>query len=319
MPIRLPRPSLPPAFSAATTSSHWLAAAAGLLFFATTLSAQVAATSMPLDSGFGPLDPSQPAVPVAQIVQEFTAKESLFKQALDNYTWTRSVRVQTIDDDGQPDGTYYQVVDIYYDPQGHRTERVTDAPQSTLTRVMMSEKDFSDIEERLPFVLTTEDASQYNIAYLGKQRIDDIDTWVFDVKPKTIEKNHRYFQGHIWVDQKEHQIVVTNGKNVPDDLRPGHEDLTLPFITYRQMVDGKYWFPVYTKGEGVLHFAGGRGYLSQDVHMREVVKYTNYHQFRTSIQVLYNGKDITGNGAPAGNQAPAPPPASKQPTTVPPQ
>lgn len=303
-PLRLLRDSLP----------------AVLLLCTSALSAQVSATSMPLDAGFGPLDPSQPALPIPQIIQEFTAKESLFKQALNNYTWTRAVKVQTLDEDGQPNGQYYQVVDIYYDPQGHRMERVTDAPESTLTEVMMSEKDFSDIEERLPFVLTTEDASQYDITYMGKQRIDDIQTWVFSVKPKVIEKKHRYFEGRIWVDQKQHQIVVTDGKNVPDDLRPGHMDLTLPFITWRQMIDGKYWFPVYTKGEGVLHFVAGRGYLSQDVHMREVVKYSNYRQFHTRIRVLYGGKDITGNGAPANNQPPPPnPPPAQQPTTVPPQ
>jgi hypothetical protein len=260
--------------------------------------AQVSYTSMPLDQGFGALDSSQPSIPVTQIIQEFTAKESIFRKALDNYTWTRSVRVQTLDDDNKPDGQYYQVVDIYYDPQGHRTERVVDAPESSLTRVMMSPADFQDIEERLPFVLTTEDAPQYDITYVGKQRIDEIDTWVFDVKPKTIEKKHRYFQGRIWVDQKEHQIVVTNGKNVPDDTRPGHEDLSTPFITYRQMIDGKYWFPVYTHGDGILHFSGGNGYLSQDVHMRETVKYTNYRQYHTSIRVIYGGQDITDQSTP---------------------
>lgn len=268
-----------------------------LFLCATAAFAQASASSMPLDEGFGPLDPTQPTMPVAQIVQEFTAKETLFDQALNDYTWTRAVRVQTLDDDGNPNGQYYQVTDIYYTPDGKRAERVIDAPESTLKDIMMTEKDFSDIEERLPFVLTTKDASLYDITYLGQQKVDQIDTWVFDVKPKAIEKNKRYFQGRIWVDQKEHQIVVTNGKNVPDDLRPGHEDLTLPFITYRQMVDGKYWFPVYTKGEAVLHFAGGHGYLSQNAHMREVVKYTNYHQFRTSIRVLYNGQDITNNSA----------------------
>jgi hypothetical protein len=164
--------------------------------------------------------------------------------------------------------------------------------------IMMTEKDFSDIEQRLPFVLTTQDAGQYDIAYLGQQKVDQIDTWVFDVKPKTMEKNKRYFQGKIWVDQKEHQIVVTNGKNVPDDLRPNHMDLTLPFVTYRQMVDGKYWFPVYTVGDATLHFLAGKGYLSDNAHLRETVKYTNYHQFRTSIRVLYNGQDITNNGQP---------------------
>lgn len=327
-------------------------AAALLLPCAPLLRAQVSNDSMPLDSGFGPLDPTEPSLPVDEIVKEFTAKETTFNQALDNYTWTRSVRVQSLDDDGKPNGQYYQVVDIYYNPQGERMERVTDAPMGKLFdvtcspdtaatsstdtsssngattgsgnppgcngEIMMSEKDFSDIEHRLPFVLTTEDAAQYDIAYVGKQKVDDIDTWVFAVKPKAIEKNKRYFQGKIWVDQKEHQIVVTDGKNVPDDLRIGHEDLTLPFITYRQLVDGKYWFPVYTLGEATLHFAGGHGYLSQNARLRETLKYTNYHQFRTSIKVIYQGQDITNNSSQpasgnsgAGSQPPQQPPQSK--------
>jgi hypothetical protein len=289
--------------------------------------AQVSNSSMPLDEGFGPLDPAQPTMPVAQIIQEFTAKETLFNQALNDYTWTRAVKVQSLDDDGHPNGQYYQVVDIYYTPEGQRMERVTDAPMGKLYdttcssdsatcngEILMTEKDFSDIEQRLPFVLTTQDASQYDITYVGQQKVDQIDTWVFDVKPKTMEKNKRYFQGKIWVDQKEHQIVVTNGKNVPDDLRPNHMDLTLPFITYRQMVDGKYWFPVYTLGEATLHFVAGHGYLSDNARLRETVKYTNYHQFRTSIRVLYDGQDITNNGGQPGqpNAQPQQTPAKPQ-------
>lgn len=278
-----------------------LLAALLLLPFASApaLHAQASADSMPLDSGFGPLDPTPPSIPVDQIIKEFTAKETLFNQALNDYTWTRSVRVRVLDDDNQPTGQEYdQVVNIYYNPQGERKERVVDAPETTIKDVMMSESDFSDIEERLFFVLTADAASQYDITYLGKQRIDQIQTWVFDVKPKVIEKKHRYFQGRIWVDQKQHQIVVTDGKNVPDDLRPGHEDLTLPFITWRQLVDGQYWFPVYTHGGAMLHFSAGKGYLSQNVNMDEMVQYTNYHRFRTSIRIIYNGQDITNNSHP---------------------
>lgn len=255
--------------------------------------AQVSYSSMPLDAGFGPLDASAPPVPVAQVIQEFTAKESVYRAALDNYTWERSVKVQTIDDDGKVDGQYFQVTDISYDSTNRRTEHVVEAPPNSLERVMMSPSDFSDIEERLPFVLTKEDAPEYDITYVGKQKIDDVQTYVFDIKPKTIEKHKRYFQGRIWVDQTDHQIVVTNGKNVPDDLRKGHEDLSLPFVTYRQQIDGKYWFPVYTHGDGVLHFSGGDGYMSQDVHMRETVKYTNYKQYRSTVRVLFDGQDIS--------------------------
>jgi hypothetical protein len=266
---------------------------------------------MPLDSGFGPLDPTPPSIPVAQIIKEFTAKETLFNQALNDYTWTRTVKVQILDSDNKPTGQrYYQVVDIYYNPQGDRKERVVDSPESTIQDVVMTESDFSDIEERLFFVLTDKAADQYDITYLGKQPIDQIQTWVFDVKPKTIVKGHRYFQGRIWVDQRQHQIVVTDGKNVPDDERPGHQDLTLPFITWRQLVDGQYWFPVYTHGQAMLHFLAGNGSLSQNVNMDEMVTYTSYHRFRTSIRVIYNGKDITNQPQkqpPSGSAPPAKP------------
>lgn len=275
--------------------------------------AQVSYTSVPLDSGFGPLDISAPKTPAAQLIKEFTAKETVFHAALDNYTYERSVEVQTINDDGKVDGQYFQVTDISFDPDGRRIEHVVYAPPSTLERVMMSPADFSDIEERLPFVLTTEDAAQYNITYVGKQRIDQVDTYVFDIVPKVIEKNHRYFDGRIWVDQLDHQIVVTDGKNVPDDLRKGHEDLSLPFITYRQQIDGKYWFPVYTHGDGVLHFTAGDGYLSQDVHMRETVKYTNYKQYHSTIRILYQGQDISNGKQPAQQPAQQTPPPAKPP------
>src|SRR5271170_554296 len=272
--------------------------------------AQVSYTPMPLDQGFGPLDTSAPKVPPEQLIATFAAKESAFRQALNNYTYRRSVKVQTVDDDGKVDGEYYEVTDVSFDSTGRRTEHVVLAPQSTLERVMMSPADFADIQQRLPFVLTQEDIGQYIVTYVGKQKVDELDTYVFDVGPKEIVKNHRYFKGKIWVDSQDFQIVVTNGKNVPDDTRKGHEDLSPPFVTYREQIDGKYWFPVYTKGDGILHFSGGSGYLSQDVHIREFVKYTDYKQFKSTVKITYDGQDISGNGAK--------PDSGSQPSTTPP-
>jgi hypothetical protein len=292
----------------------------GVLLFAGALSvsAQVSYTSMPLDQGFGELDTTPPTVPAQQIIDQFTAKESLYREALSNYTFERSVKVETIDDDGKVDGQYFQVTDISFDPSGKRSEHVVLAPASSLERVTMSPADFQDIQERLPFVLTKEDVGQYNVSYIGKQKIDDLETYVFDVKPKVMEKGKRYFQGRIWVEQHDLQIVVTNGKNVPDDMRKGHEDLSPPFTTYREQVDGKYWFPVYTKGDGVLHFSAGRGYLSQDVHMRETLKYTNYKQFRSTVRILFQGQDIGNGGTQQQPPAQQPPPQQAPPQQAPP-
>jgi hypothetical protein len=139
---------------------------------------------------------------------------------------------------------------------------------------------------------------QYNIKYVGRQKVDEVDCYVFDVAPKTIEKKQRYLLGRIWVDATDLQIVVTNGRMVPDDTRKGQEDLHPPFMTWRQQVDGRYWFPVYTKGEGILHFSGGPGYMAQDVHIRDTIKYTDYKQFGSTTKVIYEGQDITPGAKP---------------------
>jgi hypothetical protein len=249
-------------------------------------------TPMPLDSGYGPMDLTEPATPPEEIIKRFEEKETGFRQALNHYTYRRSIRVQTVDDDGKVDGEYYQVDDVIFDPSGKRTEKVVFAPENSLVRISMSPADFSDIQDRLPFVLTTQDAGQYNVKYIGKQKVDQVPCYVFEITPKVIEKNKRYFQGKVWVDADELEIVVTSGKNVPDDLRSGHEDLSTPFTTYREQVDGENWFPTYSKGDGVLHFPGGRSYLSQDVHIRQTVKFTDYKQYGSTSKILYEGQEI---------------------------
>jgi hypothetical protein len=255
-------------------------------------------TPMPLDSGFGRMDISEPAIKPEEIIRQFAAKESEFQQALNHYTYRRVARVQTIDDDNKVDGEYYQVDDVIFDPAGKRFEKTVYAPESTLQRVQMSPSDLQDIQRGYPFVLTAEVIGQYNVKYVGRQKVDEVDCYVFDVAPKVIEKKQRYLLGRIWVDATDLQIVVTNGRMVPDDTRKNQEDLHPPFMTWRQQVDGHYWFPVYTKGEGILHFAGGPGFMAQDVHIRDTIKYTDYKQFGSTLKIIYEGQDITPGAKP---------------------
>jgi hypothetical protein len=256
-------------------------------------------TPMAMDSGFGRMDLNPPAIPPEQIIKEFAAKESEFQKALNQYTYRRTARVQTIDDDtNKVDGEYYQVDDVVFDPSGARMEKVVFAPENTLSRVIMTPSDLQDIQKGYPFVLTAEDIGQYDVKYVGKQKVDEIDCYVFDVSPKVIEKKKRYLLGRIWVDTTDLQIVVTNGRMVPDDTRKNNEDLHPPFMTWRQQVDGHFWFPVYTKGEGVLHFSGGNGYLGQDVHMRDIIKYSDYKRFGSTTKIIYDGQDITHQDKP---------------------
>jgi len=246
-----------------------------------------------MDSGFGAMDLTAPALAPEEIIRQFAAKESEFQQALNHYTYRRVARVQEIDDDNKVSGEYYQVDDVIFDSTGKRTEKVVYAPESSLHQVMMSPSDLQDIQHGYPFVLTAEEIGQYKVEYVGRQKVDEVDCYVFDVSPKAIEKAKRYLLGRVWVDETDLQIVVTNGRMVPDDTRKNSEDLHPPFMTWRQQIDGHYWFPVYTKGEGILHFSGGRGYMAQDVHLRDTIKYTDYKQFGANVKILYEGKDVT--------------------------
>jgi hypothetical protein len=254
-------------------------------------------TPMALDSGFGHMDISEPSIPPEQIIKEFAAKESEFRQALNNYTYRRIARVQTLNDDNKVDGEWYEVDDVIFDSTGRRMEKVVFAPENTLQRVQMSPSDLQDIQHGYPFVLTSEDIVQYDVKYVGRQKVDEVDCYVFDVSPKTIVKGKRYLLGRIWVDVTDLQIVVTNGRMVPDDTRKNNEDLHPPFMTWRQQVDGHYWFPVYTKGEGILHFSGGNGYMGEDVHIRDTVKYSDYKRFGSTTKIIYEGQDITSPAA----------------------
>ncbi len=263
------------------------------------------------DRGEGPLDPSQPTgITVDAIIQQFAAKEKQFKIAREQYTYTQDVKVQTMDGD-TVDGEYHQVADVLFDDKGHRIEQVTFAPQSNLERVTMTQSDFDDIRNRLPFVLTSDDIGKYQILYVGKQREDELGTYVFDIAPKEIEKGERYFQGRIWVDDHDYQIVKTYGETVPqvhNFKHPEKENLSPKYTTWRQQIDGKYWFPTYTYAEDTLHFSG-----NDDVKMRYVVRYKNYKQYGAKSKILYQGQEIPKDQPQSGTQQPSKtPPPPKQ-------
>jgi hypothetical protein len=241
----------------------------------------------------GPLRNEPPkGITVQELIQRFATKEKQFKLAREQYTWTQSVKVQTVNDDGRVDGEYQQVFDVLFDDRGRRIEQVTFAPQSTLTRIDITREDLADIEKRMPFTMTVDDLPLYNVTYLGQQQEDELSCYVFDLAPKKIEKGRRYFEGKIWVDDRDFQIVKTYGKNVPDIVKKkGEENLFPRFTTWRQQIDGKYWFPTYTRVDDTLHFSMG------DVHIRQIVKYENYRRFRATSKVLYEGQEV--ENAPA--------------------
>jgi len=249
-----------------------------------TSSGLVAQQTRASDQSTSSISSDSPSVPVYQIIQHFAEREEEFKRERDNYTYTQTFVVQTIDSSGQPDGEYRMTSDIVFSTTGKRYDKVTYAPPSTLQRVSLSEQDFADLQNVQPFVLTTNELPKYDITYVGRQRVDELTTYVFEVKPKKIEKNQRYFQGRIWVDDKDLEIVKTYGKAVPDILKHNEENFFPRFETYRENIEGHYWFPTYTHADDVLHFSSG------DIRIRMTVRYKDYKRFRVTSRILLPGE-----------------------------
>jgi len=251
----------------------------------------------------GTLDKSAPTgITVDEITKRFAAKEKEFSAARDQYTYRQDVKVQTLEGDA-PDGEYRQVFDVSFDDKGHKVRTVVLSPQPTLQRIQMTTEDFDDIENRLPFVLTSDEIGEYDILYVGQQKQDELNTYVFDIAPKQIAGKKRYFQGRIWVDDHDFQIVKTYGKTVPDiKKKKGQENLFPKFTTWREQIDGKYWFPTYTRAEDTLKFGLG------DVKIREIIKYMNYQRFGSKVTITYQGEEVkkSNQKAPAEEKPPSP-------------
>jgi hypothetical protein len=242
------------------------------------------------EEGAGALNPAQPqGMTPQEIIQKFAAREEIFRQARNNYVYTQDITVQELDG-ATVTGEFRLVQDITYDDKGARQENVTYAPQNSLRQLILSREDYEDFRSKMAFIMTTSDLPQYNLLYVGQQRQDEIDAYVFDIAPKTIVKGQRYFQGRIWVDNRDFQIVKSCGKTVPEAIantkkkKNIQENLSPKFVTYREQIDGQYWFPTYIRADDTLHFR------NQDVHMREIIKLTNYKRFGSKTKIIFKGE-----------------------------
>ena len=231
---------------------------------------------------------------VNKIVAAFSAKETQFRNALNDYAFKRDALIQTIGMGGQVTGEYHRVSQFVFDDNGNRFEKITFFPASTLTEVSVTQEDIEDLGGVQPFALEAAKINQYNFSYLGTEHIDEIDTYVFEVAPKVLPKkvSERFFQGRIWVDTQDLQIVKVKGKGVPE----GDQRFPL-FETYRQQIDGRYWFPTYTYADDELIFPKGGA-----VHLRMLVRYSDFRKFRGEVTITE-----------ANEPAPEPSPKPKKP------
>ena len=251
--------------------SATIAVLALVVLSALTVSAQTAAN--------GPTDSAE----IDRIIKAFTAKEIEFRHALNSYSFKRDALVQKIGLGGQVTGEYHRVSTFTFDDQGNRYEKISFFPMSTMPEI--TQQDIQDMEGIKPFALEPSKIDQYNIRYVGKEKIDELDLYIFDVTPKVVPKfsktQERFFSGRIWVDDKELQIVKTKGKGVPED-----KNNKFPTVeTYRENIDGRYWFPTYSYADEELIFENGFS-----LHVRLKIRYTDFTPTRATLKVTEIGE-----------------------------
>ena len=241
-------------------------------------------------AAFAGSSPDPTPTQIDDIIAKFAAKEAEFARVRGNYTYRQTVKIHELDDNGSIMGKHEMVSEIVFTPEGKRIERVTYAPVSTL-HLILTAQDEQDLRDVQPFVLTTAEIPNYFIRYLGREQLDEISTYSFAVKPKKLEQGKRYFEGVIWVDDKDLQIIKSYGRGI--GLLKKNEDQQFPkFETYREQIDGKYWFPTYTIANDTLNFQAG------PQRMRLTVKYEDYKQFKSDVIIKYGDTEDPGKTPP---------------------
>jgi hypothetical protein len=217
-----------------------------------------------------------------EIIRKFAAKEAEFAQARNNYTYRQSVKLQELDPGGNPTGGQWELVeDILFSLEGKRIEKVVYAPVQNLQNIILTPEDEQDLRNVQPFVLTTAEIPDYDVKYLGREKVDEISCYTFSVKPRKMVQGKRYFEGEVWVDDRDLQIVKTYGKGV-GVIKKSSDNQFPKFETYREQIDGKYWFPTYTRADDTLHFKNGD---SQRIRM--VVKYQDYKRYEGKSTIKF--------------------------------
>ncbi|HEY0458189.1 MAG TPA: hypothetical protein VGC97_03490 [Pyrinomonadaceae bacterium] len=242
---------------------------------------------------------------IDKIVKKFTANEFNFRQALSIYAFNRNAKIQTIGLGGQVTGTYQRDSYLTFNEDGTRFEKIIFFPVPTLTEMTVTAADLENLGGVDPFAIEPKVVNQYNFTFVGKEKIDELDLYVFDVAPKVVpdwkKTTQKYFSGRIWVDDRDLMIVKSKGKAIPE----GKE--RFPVVeTWRDSVDGKYWFPVLSTSDDDLVFDSG-----QVVKVRFRVKYSNYRVGRSDVKILDSEEEVKEELKPT--PTPTPSPAPKKP------
>lgn len=251
-----------------------------------------------------------PSLPPDQIIQKFVAKEDEFASVRPTFVAKKTIRISEYDKTGTIIGEFLQVSEATRMPDGRVVNKVLEHPQSSLKTFALEPADVKELERIPQFPINSSQLAKYDLKYIGTEKVDEIDSYIFKVTPKVVDRKSAYLDGIIWVDTQTLEVVKTYGKWVNElgDVKFAQMPFTT-FETYRENVDGKYWFPSYERSDETVHVKEG------DFPVRLVIKWTDFKPLAVAVS------DTTAT--PAGGSSPAQEPQQaspqSQPTPAPPK
>jgi hypothetical protein len=241
--------------------------------------------------------PGPPPVPEQEIIQKLAANEDVMKQKYETYDFTQTIRIEELAD---PGGKFSVTGEVYTRPDGQRYMRVDKQPESDLKVEHFSLEDVHTIATLPLFSLTSREIANYNFKYAGQEKLDQLTTYVFQVKPKLLSRKQRFFEGLIWVDDHDFAIVKSYGKLVSEISGNGTSLPFTMFETYRENFQGKYWLPTYTRSDDFV-----KGPNDEELPLRLVIRSTEFKP--------HSQPEEGAAAAPSAAPATAPKPAQPQP------
>lgn len=202
-----------------------------------------------------------PSLPLEEIVEKFTQKELEYATAHALYRYTLTIRVQELDDEGDVVGEFEQEGTVEFGRRGQRTLLLTSNPRTDLVHLNISRIALEELSRIPLFLLRPEEKEKYDITYLTSERVDEVITYLFRIRPKGIPRSfENLFEGVVWVDSEQFDIVRAQGR-----LRPAHRNGPLGryfqrMEIYRQPVDD-FLFPTYVRSDDIIRAVGGEGTL----------------------------------------------------------
>jgi hypothetical protein len=218
--------------------------------------------------------------PPANLARLIAQRETETEKERNEYTYRQTVAIEELDDKGGMRGAYREVRDVIFSPEHERSELLVGHVSNSLKNLILTDEDFEDVRHIQPLVLTLDQLWNYEAKFKGEETVDNVDCWVVQVRPRQLLSGMRYFDGMVWVDKKEYNIVRMEGQAVPQIRTTKKENLFPRFTTIRKPLDGKHWFPVYTHSDDVLQFKNG------PLRQRLRISYSEYKRFGAESKLI---------------------------------